>query len=664
MRIDRSYLGNQNTYAENNPKCIVVHNTDNFAAGADARAHARAQHDGNFQNISAHYYVDDGDTAYQAAPHSRGCWHVGINYGGKNLFQQYGNKNSIGVEMCVQAGYNYEKAFENTAALVREIMRETGIPLERVYRHYDICSKYCPSQIMNRGDWDRMKRMIGSGAGSTGTGTAGSGTGKTYAPGIYQVQTAALNIRQAPDADSRIAGTIRDQGSYTVTEIQNTSWGRLLSGAGWVNCHTAYCRYAGPAKEKSAETAKSSGKTVAEDGKKKKKRKKKLPSDFYDYNLLACTILLVSFGLIMLYSASAYEAASTFKGNDMYYFTHQAGLSAIVLVGIVILSKFVDYHSVWFQRIAALVYWGSLLLMAAVRFTPLGYEAYGARRWLRIGGVSLQPAEIGKLGLILYLPYIILKMGKNMRTIRAKAIVLGLGVLQALAAWILTDNLSTAIILGLIACVILFLADPEVKFYARVIPGAAVIGVFAIIILKNNLQIFERIGGDFRSNRIYEWLSGGSYQILQGLYAIGSGGFLGKGLGNSTQKITTIPEAQNDMIFSIICEELGIFGALLVLLLFGYLLYRLFVVAQNAPDAYGMLMVSGVFAHISIQVILNLCVVLKLMPATGITLPFISYGGTSVLFILTEIGIALCVSRFIVFQDGKSGEGEAQAEEQ
>ena len=106
MRIDRSYLGNQNTYAENNPKCIVVHNTDNFAAGADARAHARAQHDGNFQNISAHYYVDDGDTAYQAAPHSRGCWHVGINYGGKNLFQQYGNKNSIGVEMCVQAGYN------------------------------------------------------------------------------------------------------------------------------------------------------------------------------------------------------------------------------------------------------------------------------------------------------------------------------------------------------------------------------------------------------------------------------------------------------------------------------------------------------------------------------------------------------------------------------
>lgn len=245
MRIDRSYISNQNTYAENKPECIVIHNTDNFAVGANARAHAKAQHDGSFQNISAHYYVDDGDTAYQAAPHGRGCWHVGVNYGGKNLFWQYGNKNSIGVEMCVQNGYNYEKAFENTAALVREIMRETGIPLEKVYRHYDICSKYCPSQIMNRGDWDRMKRMIGSGSSA-----ADNIQEKTYAPGIYQVQTAALNIRQAPDADSRIVGTIRDQGSYTVTEIQNTSWGRLLSGAGWINCHTAYCRYGGPAKAK------------------------------------------------------------------------------------------------------------------------------------------------------------------------------------------------------------------------------------------------------------------------------------------------------------------------------------------------------------------------------------------------------------------------------
>ena len=397
---------------------------------------------------------------------------------------------------------------------------------------------------------------------------------------------------------------------------------------------------------------------------KNRKRKKKLPSDFYDYNLLACTILLVSFGLIMLYSASAYEAASTFDGNDLYYFSHQAGFSAVALVFSIILSRRVDYHKPWFYWVAAMIYWGSILLMAAVKFTPLGYEAYGARRWLRIGGFSMQPAELGKIGIIMYLPCIILKMGKNMRTIRAKLIILFLGMIQLAAAWKLTDNLSTGIILGMLACVILFLADPDVKKYLFGLPIALLIAAVVYIVLKNNLQIFETANGGFRANRVYEWLSGGSYQILQGLYAIGSGGFLGKGLGNSTQKITTIPEAQNDMIFSIVCEELGIFGALLVLLLFGYLLYRLFVIAQNAPDAYGMLITSGVFAHVSIQVILNISVVLNLIPATGITLPFISYGGTSVAFMIVEIGIALCVSRFIVFHDGQSTEQDEMAEEQ
>ena len=240
MRIDRSLISNTNTYSENDPKCIVVHNTDNFAAGADALAHARAQYNGNFQNMSAHYYVDDGDTAYQAAPHSRGCWHVGVNYGGNNLFGRYGNRSSIGVEMCVQAGYNYEKAFQNTVTVVKEIMRETGIPASRVYRHYDICSKHCPSQIIERGDWERFKSLI-SDAASVEQPESGK-----YEPGIYKVNT-DLNIREQPNADSRRVGTIKDRGSYTVTEIQNGSWGRLLSGAGWINCHTKYCTYGGAA---------------------------------------------------------------------------------------------------------------------------------------------------------------------------------------------------------------------------------------------------------------------------------------------------------------------------------------------------------------------------------------------------------------------------------
>ena len=160
MRVDRSYCSNQNTWSENHPQCIVVHNTDNFAAGADARAHARAQYQGNFQIMSAHYYVDDGEIAYQAAPHSRGCWHVGRNYGSKNLFGRYGNRNSIAVEMCVQKGYDYETAFLHTVELVKNLMNETGIPSDAVYRHYDICSKNCPSQIQKRGDWERFQRLI------------------------------------------------------------------------------------------------------------------------------------------------------------------------------------------------------------------------------------------------------------------------------------------------------------------------------------------------------------------------------------------------------------------------------------------------------------------------------------------------------------------------
>ena len=162
---------------------------------------------------------------------------------------------------------------------------------------------------------------------------------------------------------------------------------------------------------------------------------------------------------------------------------------------------------------------------------------------------------------------------------------------------------------------------------------------------------------NFRIQRILAWLhpeanlDEGGYQVLQALYAIGSGGFFGKGLGNSAQKLGTIPEAQNDMIFAIECEELGVFGAVLLLLMFGYLMYRLFFIAQNAPDLYGSLVVTGIFAHIALQVVLNLFVVLNLMPTTGITLPFVSYGGTSILFLMVEMGIALSVSRQIRFKN-------------
>ena len=191
-------------------------------------------------------------------------------------------------------------------------------------------------------------------------------------------------------------------------------------------------------------------------------------------------------------------------------------------------------------------------------------------------------------------------------------------------------------------------------------------GILAVLVVLARIMLQVTLGEmtldmdnveNFRLARALVWLnpekysSEGGYQIMQALYAIGSGGFFGKGLGNSIQKLGPVPEAQNDMIFSIICEELGVFGGMVVLLLFGYMLYRLFFIAQNAPDFYGSLMVSGILIHIALQVILNICVVLNWIPTTGITLPFFSYGGTSIMFLMAEMGIALSVSRRIKFDE-------------
>lgn len=162
MKVNKEYVSDNNTYESNHPQYIVVHNTDNFAAGADASAHARAQCNGNFDGMSVHYYTDDKGTVYQAASHGRGCWHVGVNYGGR-LFGTVNNRNSIGVEMCVQAGYDYNKAFAHTVEFVRQLMAETGIPTDRVLQHYDVCAKNCPSQIRARGMWEEFKHRIGKG---------------------------------------------------------------------------------------------------------------------------------------------------------------------------------------------------------------------------------------------------------------------------------------------------------------------------------------------------------------------------------------------------------------------------------------------------------------------------------------------------------------------
>lgn len=372
--------------------------------------------------------------------------------------------------------------------------------------------------------------------------------------------------------------------------------------------------------------------------------------EYYDYNLIAVVILLVGFGLVMLYSTSSYIAEIQYH-NDMYFFARQAFYSCIAIVLGILVSRIIDYHSL--ERLAEFLNLLSVILMLLVRFSPLGREINHARRWIRFGPIQFQPAELAKIAVILLTPLLIVRMGRRFRGPKAAFVALLPSLIQGACAYVLTDNLSTAVIIVLIGFTIVFVAHPKTLGFLALVAAAAGGAVGFVEYVKH--------GGNtsFRSSRILVWLhperyaSRGGYQILQGLYALGSGGFWGKGFGNSTQKLGALPEAQNDMIFSIICEELGVVGALIIVLLFIYLLYRLLFIAQNAPDAYGSLIVVGVFAHIAFQVILNIAVALNLIPTTGVTLPFISYGGTSIVFLMAEISIALSVSRKIRSKERK-----------
>ncbi|MBC5683822.1 FtsW/RodA/SpoVE family cell cycle protein [Ruminococcus hominis] len=366
---------------------------------------------------------------------------------------------------------------------------------------------------------------------------------------------------------------------------------------------------------------------------------------YFDYDLLMILVFLMCFGLVMLYSTSAYSANADF-GNDMFYFSKQAIISAVSFAFMLFVSK-LDYHV--YGAFSWQIYYISLFLMLLVK-TPLGVEAYGSRRWLQLPGkMTLQPSEIAKIAVILLIPYEICRLGPKIQSKKGIERVCVVGAVAAGGVMVLTDNLSTAIIVAGITGILIFVAHPKIKPFLQLIAAGAVVVVVGLSYLSANISSSE----NFRLRRIITWLDPenhadeGGFQVMQGLYAIGSGGFFGKGLGNSTQKLGVIPEVQNDMILTIVCEELGVFGVIVVLVLFGLLLYRLMFIAKNAPDLYGSLVASGIFAHISLQVILNIAVVTNMMPTTGVTLPFISYGGTSILFLMTEMGIALGISRKI-----------------
>lgn len=380
-----------------------------------------------------------------------------------------------------------------------------------------------------------------------------------------------------------------------------------------------------------------------------KRGSRKNQESFSDYTLLFIVLFLLAFGLVMLYSTSAYDANLTY--NDSTYLFRKQIFSTLAGLVVLFIVSHLPYH-IW-ERFAVLGYGVSVALVLLI--IPFGIEANGAKRWLRVFGVSLQPAEVAKLAMILFLAYLICKMGRNIRTMKGFLVVLGAAAPMSGLIYVVTRNLSSAIIIMGIAVVMLFVACPDYKrFIILGLIGAA--GVAGIVFLIVKMSESGSVGG-FRGERILAWLdpeayaSGKGFQTLQALYAIGSGGILGKGLGQSMQKLGFLPEAQNDMIFSIICEELGLFGAIAVLLMFILLIWRCMIIANNAPDLFGALLVVGVMGHIAIQVILNVAVVTNTIPNTGISLPFISYGGSSVMFLLAEIGIVFSVGRGIRLKD-------------
>ena len=389
----------------------------------------------------------------------------------------------------------------------------------------------------------------------------------------------------------------------------------------------------------------------------KTRRKRKEQSEyFFDYSLLFIVLFLLGFGLVMIYSASSYEAFQSYE-DTTFYMKKQLIAIVIGMVLMIVVAN-IPYH--FWERFALLGYVVAMALVPLVKIPGLGVESHGAYRWIKIPGIglNLQPAEVAKLCLILFLAVMVCKMGKSVRTMKGFAIMILLPMPVVLEVYLITKNLSSAIIIMGISVLMVFVASPDYKKFVimgvMVLIGAVLI-VFLAVSSTQNAAEGEEV--NFRFGRIATWLNpesdatGTGFQTLQGLYAIGSGGIWGKGLGQSMQKLNFLPEAQNDMIFSIICEELGLFGAVAVIIMFIMLLWRMMVIANNAPDLFGAMLVVGVMGHIAIQAILNIAVVTNSIPNTGISLPFISYGGSSVMFLLIEIGLVLSVARRIQLKE-------------
>ena len=355
-----------------------------------------------------------------------------------------------------------------------------------------------------------------------------------------------------------------------------------------------------------------------------------------DVAFLSLVLVLLTIGLVMLFSAS-YVYSYTHYDNSFRFIFNQAKYAAVGLIFMFIASR-IDYH--FYRKFAWIILIISVALLGFLLVVPPMVAGMDVKRWFAIGSFSFQPSEIAKFAIILIFSHLIAANYKLMGKFKFIAVlVFILGIVCILV--IAEPHISATLLIGIIGVVLMIIGGLKLPY---ILGGLGIgVGGASVVLLSGAIS--------YSSDRIQYWLdpwadaTGLGYQTIQSLLAIGSGGIMGRGLGNSRQKYLWVPEPHNDFIFSIVCEELGLIGALIIILLFCALVWRGFTIALKAPDKFGCLLAVGLTFQVGLQAILNILVVTNTLPNTGISLPFFSYGGTSLILLLSQMGIVLSISR-------------------
>lgn len=355
-----------------------------------------------------------------------------------------------------------------------------------------------------------------------------------------------------------------------------------------------------------------------------------------DLTFLFLLLVILTVGLIMLFSAS-YVYAYTHYGNNYFFIAKQATF-AVVGVGIMLFVSRIDYHQL--RRFAIPFYIAIVILLVVMLILPPMVSGTTVKRWFSVGPINFQPSELGKFAVILLLSHLIAANQQLMKKFTFGILFLGglVGIVCVLV--VLEPHLSATVLIFLIGAVMMIVGGIQLRW---ILGGLGVVAAAVVVLLSGVIE--------YAQDRITYWLNpwaapvGEGYQTIQSLLSIGSGGLLGRGLGQSRQKYLWVPEPHNDFIFAIVCEELGLIGALIIIALFAFLMWRGFVIAIKAPDKFGSMLALGLTFQVGLQMALNVLVVTNTIPNTGISLPFFSYGGTSLLILLFEMGIILSVSR-------------------